>query len=55
MNSNDIDYKIFDNDLQIIEIELDPGENVIAEAGAMICTEESISFEVKLGDGTPPI
>src|SRR5664279_5052220 len=54
MQSNDIDYKIFGNDLQIVEIELDPGETVIAEAGAMVYMEEGISFEVKMGDGTVP-
>jgi uncharacterized protein (TIGR00266 family) len=54
MQSNDIDYRIFGNDLQIVEIELDPGETVIAEAGAMVYMEEGISFEVKMGDGTVP-
>jgi uncharacterized protein (TIGR00266 family) len=54
MKSHDIDYKIFGNDLQIVEIELDPGETVIAEAGAMVYMEEGIKFEVKLGDGSTP-
>jgi len=31
-----IDYKIFGDDMQIVEIELDPGEGVRAEAGAMM-------------------
>ncbi|YCM46782.1 TIGR00266 family protein [Verrucomicrobiaceae bacterium 227] len=39
-------------DMQIVEIELDPGETVIAEAGAMNYIEEDISFEAKMGDGS---
>jgi len=38
--------------MQIVEVELDPGETVIAEAGAMNYLEEDISFEAKMGDGT---
>ena len=35
-------------------IELDPGETVIAEAGAMNYMEENITFEAKMGDGSKP-
>jgi uncharacterized protein (AIM24 family) len=42
MRSHDIDYKIIGNDIQFVEIELDPGETVIAEAGAMVYMEEGI-------------
>lgn len=52
MRSCEIDYQIFGDDIQIIEIELDPGEVVIAEAGAMNYMEEDISFESRMGDGT---
>ena len=38
--------------MQVVEIELDPGETVIAEAGAMNWMEEGISFEARLGDGS---
>ncbi len=38
--------------MQAVEIELDPGETVIAEAGAMNYMEEGIVFEAKMGDGT---
>ena len=38
--------------MQTVEIELDPLETVIAEAGAMNWMEESISFEAKMGDGS---
>ena len=54
MVSHEIDYKIFGDDIQFVEIELDPQETVIAEAGTMVYMEEGISFEVKMGDGSTP-
>lgn len=54
MNSHEIDYKIIGDDIQLVEVELDPYESVIAEAGAMLYMEEGISFETKLGDGSAP-
>jgi uncharacterized protein (TIGR00266 family) len=54
MQSHEIDYKIFGDDIQFVEIELDPGETVIAEAGAMVYMEQAITFEVKMGDGSQP-
>ncbi|MER2997420.1 TIGR00266 family protein [Pontibacter populi] len=53
-NSHEIDYKIFGNDIQVLEIELDPQETVIAEAGAMVYMEEGIDFQTKMGDGSNP-
>ena len=47
-----IDYEIIGDDIQAVEIELDPGETVIAEAGAMNYMEDGIAFEAKMGDGT---
>jgi len=52
MQSHEIDYQIFGDDMQIVEIELDPGESVIAEAGAMNYMEDSITFEARMGDGS---
>jgi uncharacterized protein (TIGR00266 family) len=52
--SHEIDYKIIGNDIQIVEIELDPNETVIAEAGAMLYMEQGINFETKMGDGSNP-
>jgi uncharacterized protein (TIGR00266 family) len=52
MSSHEIDYEIIGHDMQILEVELDPGETVIAEAGAMNYMEEGISFEAKMGDGS---
>ena len=49
-----MDYEIFGDDMQIVEVELDPNETVIGEAGAMNYLEEEISFESKMGDGTKP-
>ncbi len=49
-----MDYEIFGDDMQTVEVELDPGETVIAEAGAMNWMEEGISFEAKMGDGSAP-
>ena len=54
MKSHEIDYKIIGNDIQIVEVDLDPNENVIAEAGAMLYMEENIHFETKMGDGSEP-
>ena len=52
MRSHEIDYELIGDDLQIIEIELDQGETVIAEAGAMNYMEDGIDFEARLGDGS---
>ena len=52
--SHEIDYEIIGESIQMVEIELDPGETVIAEAGAMNYMEEGISFETKMGDGSEP-
>ncbi|WP_353566345.1 TIGR00266 family protein [Haloferula sargassicola] len=52
--SHEIDYEIIGESIQMVEIELDPGETVIAEAGAMNYMEEGIAFETKMGDGSEP-
>lgn len=52
MQSHEIDYELFGNDMQIVEVELDPGETVIAEAGAMNYMEDGITFEARMGDGS---
>jgi uncharacterized protein (TIGR00266 family) len=54
MISHEIDYKIIGDDVQLVEVELDAGETVIAEAGAMLYMEDGISFETRLGDGSNP-
>ena len=54
MPSHEVDYKIFGDDLQFVEIELDPGETVIAEAGTMMYMEDGIGYDTKMGDGSKP-
>ncbi|OUS33068.1 TIGR00266 family protein ['Osedax' symbiont bacterium Rs2_46_30_T18] len=54
MKSHEVDYEIIGEACQLVEIELDPGETVIAEAGAMNYLEEGIEFESKMGDGSDP-
>ncbi|MCL0072530.1 TIGR00266 family protein [Thermodesulfovibrionales bacterium] len=46
-----IDYKIIGNDMQIVEIELDPGEGVRAEAGAMMYMTSGIEMQTSSGGG----
>jgi uncharacterized protein (TIGR00266 family) len=52
MQSHEIDYRILGESIQVVEIELDPQETVIAEAGAMLYMEEGINFQTKMGDGS---
>jgi uncharacterized protein (TIGR00266 family) len=54
MQSHEIDYKISGHDIQYVEVELDPDETVIAEAGAMFYMEKDIDFQTKMGDGSDP-
>ena len=46
-----IDYKIYGDDMQAIEVELDPGEGVRAEAGAMLYMEQGIEMQTGTGGG----
>jgi uncharacterized protein (TIGR00266 family) len=52
MNSHEIDYKLYGDDMQFVEIELDPHESIIAEAGSMMMMEENIEMETIFGDGS---
>jgi uncharacterized protein (TIGR00266 family) len=52
MKCHEVDYEIIGNDMQLVEIELDPRETVVAEAGAMSYMDDGISFEAKMGDGS---
>ncbi|MDY6792267.1 MAG: TIGR00266 family protein [Thermodesulfobacteriota bacterium] len=54
MKSHKVDYKVMGDDIQIVEVELDPGETVIAEAGVMNYMDDGITFEAKMGDGSKP-
>lgn len=52
MKCHELDYEILGDDLQTVEVELDPAETVVAEAGAMNWMDDGISFEAKMGDGS---
>ena len=52
MNNHEIDYKIHGDDMQFVEVELDPGETVVAEAGGLMMMEEGIKMETIFGDGS---
>lgn len=46
-----IDYKVYGDDLQLVEVELDPGEGVRAEAGTMTYMEDGIEMQTGTGGG----
>ncbi|MFC1750548.1 TIGR00266 family protein [Pseudomonadota bacterium] len=52
MKCHEVDYQIIGSEMQLVEVELDPNETVVAEAGAMTYMEEDIGFEAKMGDGS---
>jgi uncharacterized protein (TIGR00266 family) len=47
-----IDYEIFGSDMQYVEIELDPGEAAIGEAGTMMMMQDGIEMETVFGDAS---
>ena len=49
---HEIDYKIHGNEMQFVEIILDPRETVVAEAGSMMMMDNSITMETIFGDGS---
>jgi uncharacterized protein (TIGR00266 family) len=49
---HEIDYRISGDDMQFVEIELDPSEAVVAEAGGMMYMEDGIALETVFGDGS---
>jgi len=51
---HEVDYEILGHDIQIVEVELDRNETVVAEAGAMTYMEENIDFQTRMGDGSEP-
>ena len=50
--ADDVDFAIRGNDLQFVEIELDPGESAVAEAGAFVWKDAAITMETVFGDGS---
>ena len=51
MQNHEIDYKIYGEELQYVEIELDPGETAIAESGSFLMMEDGIRMNTIFGDG----
>ena len=49
---HEIDYKIFGDDMQFVEVELDPNEATVAEAGGMMYMDDGIEMETVFGDGS---
>lgn len=52
MNAHEIDYKIIGDDMQCVEIELDPQETVVAEAGSLMMKDAEIVMQTIFGDGS---
>ncbi len=52
MQNHEIDYRIFGEEMQYVEVELDPQETAIAEAGSFMMMEEGINMETIFGDGS---
>lgn len=50
--ADEIDYTIFGSEMQFVDVELDPGESAIAEAGAMMYKDTSVQMETIFGDGS---
>jgi uncharacterized protein (TIGR00266 family) len=52
ISNHEIDYRIFGEEMQYVEVELDPGETAIAEPGAFMMMDDGISMETMFGDGS---
>lgn len=50
--AHEIDYRLHGDDMQFVEIELDPGETIVAEAGAMMYMDGAIQSDTVFGDGS---
>ncbi|MFH0726792.1 MAG: TIGR00266 family protein [Pseudomonadota bacterium] len=50
--TDEIDFKIVGTEMQFVEIELDPGESIVAEAGAMMYKDSTVVMETVFGDGS---
>jgi uncharacterized protein (TIGR00266 family) len=51
--AHEIDFRIVGSEMQFVEVELDPGESAVAEAGAMMYMTSGITLETVFGDGSP--
>lgn len=53
-NNHEIDYTIYGEEMQYVEVELDPQETAIAEAGSFMMMDDGIQMETIFGDGSMP-
>ena len=51
-SNHEIDYKIHGEEMQYVEIELDPQETAIAEAGSFMMMEDGVQMQTIFGDGS---
>jgi uncharacterized protein (TIGR00266 family) len=54
VGADEIDFKIFGAEMQFVEVELDPGESAVAEAGAMMYKDSAIDMQTVFGDASAP-
>ena len=52
IRNHEIDYRIFGEEMQYVEVELDPGETAVAEPGAFMMMDDNIQMETIFGDGS---
>ena len=52
--ADEIDFKVFGAEMQFVEVELDPGESAVAEAGAMMYKDSLVDMQTVFGDGSEP-
>ncbi|MBS3780643.1 MAG: AIM24 family protein [Desulfovermiculus sp.] len=52
MRCHEVDYHILGSDMQAVDGELDPGEIVVAEAGAMTWMDDGVDYQAKMKDGS---
>jgi uncharacterized protein (TIGR00266 family) len=52
ISNHEIDYKIYGEEMQYVEVELDPGETAIAEPGAFMMMDDGIEMQTIFGDGS---
>jgi uncharacterized protein (AIM24 family) len=52
IQNHEIDYRIFGEEMQYVEVELDPNETAIAEPGAFMMMDDGITMQTIFGDGS---
>ena len=50
--NHEIDYRVYGEEMQCVEIELDPQETVVAESGAFMYMDDGVQMETVFGDGS---